>query len=69
MINVYCTACTKASETSIAIVAAALSCSVVADESSCWALLRSSLIAELSRFSTGWASSAKIYWIFFLTIF
>lgn len=69
MINVYCTACTRASETSIAIAAAALSCSVVADESSCWALLRSSLTAELSRFSTGWASSAKIYSIFFLIIF
>jgi len=59
--NIYCVACTSASATSIAIPASALSLSDVAEESCCWALLRMSLAAELSRFSTGWASSARIY--------
>jgi len=59
--NIYCVACTSASATSTAIPASALSLSDVAEESCCWALLRMSLAAELSRFSTGWASSARIY--------
>lgn len=59
--NIYCAACTRASPTSTAIAASALSLSVVAEESCCWALVRISLAAELSIFSTGWASSAKIY--------
>lgn len=58
--NAYGDACTKASATSTAIAAAALSCSDDAEESSCWALLRRSLAAELSRFSKECASSARI---------
>lgn len=59
--NTYCDACTRASATSTAMAASALSLSDDAEESCCWALLSISLAAEPSRFSTGWASSAKIY--------
>lgn len=51
--DVYCKACTKASATSTAIDASALSCSDEADASCCCALLRSSLAVEPSKFSKG----------------